>query len=117
MGNARLLVDYAARNEAAITSPVIDDTSLKPFTASMNDGACEMDRRSILKSAALATAALGATSAPAAADVQRPAGFIQTSDAAQLFYRDWGTGKPVVFINAWAVSTDIWEYLMIRLVD
>lgn len=28
--------------------------------------------------------------------------FIETSDHVDLYYWDWGTGKPVVFVSAWA---------------
>lgn len=38
--------------------------------------------------------------------------FIETQDGTRLFYQDWGTGKPVVFIHGWAVGADIWEYQM-----
>jgi non-heme chloroperoxidase len=31
--------------------------------------------------------------------------FIETRDRAGLFYRDWGTGKPVVFVHGWALNS------------
>lgn len=38
--------------------------------------------------------------------------FIETRDRTRLFYKDWGTGKPVVFIHGWVMNADIWEYQM-----
>jgi pimeloyl-ACP methyl ester carboxylesterase len=33
----------------------------------------------------------------------------------KLFYRDWGTGKPVVFLAGWALPSDMWSYQMVPL--
>jgi non-heme chloroperoxidase len=41
--------------------------------------------------------------------------FIETSDRTSLYYRDWGTGTPVVFVAAWAFSSAMWEYQMVPL--
>jgi non-heme chloroperoxidase len=38
--------------------------------------------------------------------------YIETGDHVSLFYKDWATGKPVVFIHGWALGADIWEYQM-----
>jgi non-heme chloroperoxidase len=38
--------------------------------------------------------------------------FIKTADGANLFYRSWGAGRPVVFVHGWAVSGNIWQYQM-----
>jgi non-heme chloroperoxidase len=37
---------------------------------------------------------------------------IRTADGAELFYRDWGTGTPVVFLAGWALPSDFWSYQM-----
>jgi pimeloyl-ACP methyl ester carboxylesterase len=41
--------------------------------------------------------------------------FIVTRDGANLFYKDWGNGKPVVFVHSWALDSDMWQYQMIHL--
>jgi non-heme chloroperoxidase len=41
--------------------------------------------------------------------------FIETEDGTSLFYKDWGTGKPVVFIHGWGLGADMWEYQMLHL--
>ena len=37
---------------------------------------------------------------------------IETRDRTKLFYKDWGNGKPVVFVHGWALGADMWEYQM-----
>lgn len=34
---------------------------------------------------------------------------ITTQDGTQLYYKDWGTGPPVVFSHGWPLSADMWE--------
>ncbi|MDB6163446.1 MAG: chloroperoxidase [Xanthomonadaceae bacterium] len=34
---------------------------------------------------------------------------ITTPDGAQLFYKDWGTGQPIVFHHGWPLSADDWD--------
>ena len=43
--------------------------------------------------------------------------FIATRDQTSLFYKDWGTGKPVLFVHGWCLGSDMWEYQMTPLVD
>lgn len=38
--------------------------------------------------------------------------FIETNDGTKLFYKDWGTGKPIVFVHGWCINCDSWEYVM-----
>src|SRR6186997_2653105 len=37
---------------------------------------------------------------------------ITTKDGAQIYYKDWGTGEPVVFSHGWPLSADAWEAQM-----
>ena len=41
--------------------------------------------------------------------------YLATSDGNQLFYRDWGTGKPVILIHGWPLNADMWEYQMMAM--
>ncbi len=35
--------------------------------------------------------------------------FVTTSDGTQIFYKDWGTGRPVVLSHGWPLNSDSWE--------
>jgi non-heme chloroperoxidase len=39
--------------------------------------------------------------------------FITTPDGTQIFYKDWGTGQPVVFSHGWPLSSDDWDGQML----
>jgi non-heme chloroperoxidase len=34
---------------------------------------------------------------------------IRTKDGAKIFYKDWGTGQPVVFSHGWPLNSDAWD--------
>ena len=34
---------------------------------------------------------------------------ISTTDGAQIFYKDWGSGQPVVFSHGWPLNADAWD--------
>ena len=34
---------------------------------------------------------------------------ITTRDGTKLFYKDWGTGQPVVFSHGWPLNADAWD--------
>src|SRR5450755_2611685 len=38
-----------------------------------------------------------------------------TKDSTQLYYKDWGKGRPIVFSHGWPLSSDAWEDQMIFL--
>lgn len=40
-----------------------------------------------------------------------------TSDGTELFYRDWGSGRPVVFSHGWPLSGDAFEDQMFHLAN
>src|ERR1700722_3497674 len=82
-----------------------------------------MNRREVLKSAASAAVGAaglmltGALAKSSEADGVRPptrklaaTPLIVTRDGANLFYKDWGEGKPVVLLAAWCLNSSARDY-------
>jgi len=38
---------------------------------------------------------------------------ITTSDGVDIFYKDWGSGQPIVFSHGWPLSSDDWDNQML----
>ena len=84
-----------------------------------------MERRALMKSVALGvmgtTLAASVQPARSASNAGQPparaGSFIETSDGTRLFYRDWGSGSPVVFCHPWGLNADIWEYQLNELTE
>ena len=43
--------------------------------------------------------------------------FVTVSDGTEIFYKDWGTGRPVMFHHGWPLSSDDWDAQMLFLVQ
>jgi non-heme chloroperoxidase len=39
-------------------------------------------------------------------------GYIRTPDGVNLFYRDWGSGTPLLFLSGWTLNSSAWAYQM-----
>lgn len=43
--------------------------------------------------------------------------FATAKDGTQIFYKDWGSGQPVVFSHGWPLTADAWDAQMKVMVD
>ena len=39
--------------------------------------------------------------------------FVTTTDGTEIFFKDWGSGQPVVFSHGWPLSADDWDTQML----
>jgi non-heme chloroperoxidase len=37
---------------------------------------------------------------------------VTTKDGVKIFYKDWGSGQPIVFSHGWPLSADDWDAQM-----
>ncbi|NIA00298.1 alpha/beta fold hydrolase [Massilia sp. CCM 8734] len=92
---------------------------------STNENPKTLSRRAAITAGASLAAAIplaaissGAQAAPAAsAAIKRSASTITTKDGVELYYKDWGTGQPVVFCHGWPLNSDSWESQMFHLAN
>ncbi|KGF80470.1 alpha/beta hydrolase [Massilia sp. JS1662] len=43
--------------------------------------------------------------------------YVRTKDGVDIFYKDWGSGTPIVFSHGWPLSSDDWDSQMIYFVQ
>lgn len=67
-----------------------------------------------LVSAALAA---NANAAPAKDAGRMGAGTVRTRDGVEIYYKDWGSGTPIVFSHGWPLSSDDWDAQMMFFVQ
>jgi non-heme chloroperoxidase len=43
--------------------------------------------------------------------------YLTTKDQTKIYYNDMGRGEPVVLIHGWPLSSDMWEYQTLALLE
>ncbi|MFS2018174.1 alpha/beta fold hydrolase [Massilia sp. CT11-108] len=43
--------------------------------------------------------------------------YVRTKDGVDIFYKDWGSGTPIVFSHGWPLSSDDWDSQMMYFVE
>ena len=79
-----------------------------------------MGSAGLAAAAALPIAAAVSTDASAATSsgkVKKTATTITTKDGVEIYYKDWGSGQPVVFSHGWPLNSDSWESQMFHLAN
>lgn len=42
---------------------------------------------------------------------------VKTNDGAEIFYKDWGQGQPIVFSHGWPLTADAWDGQMLYFLE
>ena len=43
--------------------------------------------------------------------------FITTADKTKLYCKDWGSGRPVILLHGWPLSSDSWDDQAMAIAD
>ena len=43
--------------------------------------------------------------------------YVTTSDNAKLYLKDWGSGRPVILLHGWPLSSDSWDDQAMAIAD
>jgi non-heme chloroperoxidase len=77
-------------------------------------GIANMNRHNLPRSAASSATGVvagGASTARAStSNEMQSRAFIEAADGTRLAFTDWGEGRPVVFVHAWALPSPMWDY-------
>jgi non-heme chloroperoxidase len=87
-----------------------------------------MNRRDVVKQALVGATGVGLIGRAAASELADNVAALplatddrksdlRAKDGTYLFHRDWGSGRPVVFLHGWGLNSSFWEYQMAFVAD
>jgi non-heme chloroperoxidase len=71
----------------------------------------------VAAAAPFATTASAATHSSSKETTKMTGSYVKTKDGVEIFYKDWGTGQPIVFHHGWPLSADDWDAQMMFFVN
>jgi non-heme chloroperoxidase len=81
-------------------------------------------RREVVTYGAALFASVASPAPASAANLDRPKSIgekamskVTTKDGVEVFYKDWGSGQPIVFSHGWPLSSDDWDAQMMFFVE
>ncbi len=92
---------------------------MTPETGSDHGSDLDTDRRKLMIAGAATVASLSlpafasAAEAASSSQARTTTNTITTKDGVQIFYKDWGSGQPIVFSHGWPLSSDDWDAQML----
>jgi non-heme chloroperoxidase len=57
------------------------------------------------------------TNSPTLAQGEETMDMVTTKDGVRIYYKDWGTGQPIVFSHGWPLSADDWDAQLLFFLD
>ncbi|MCC8405595.1 alpha/beta hydrolase [Paraburkholderia sp. MMS20-SJTN17] len=99
------------------TRPSASRRRLLSASAGMAGAVAAVAAASSVSSVSANAATAGVTASTSSTSHHHGGSYVSAKDGTQIFFKDWGTGEPVVFSHGWPLSADAWDAQMLFLVN